>query len=301
MHITSPTRADAKHPGTVRGQTPERPTFLMCSPDHFGVDVNRNPWLSGRRVPMRDQARQQWRVLHDTLVGLGADVLMVRPVERLPGLVFTANAGFVLGNRVVLSRFRDARRRGESGHYQRWFEEHGYRVLTLPAGGGFEGQGEMRWVGDRLLAGYHSSEDLIAHRWIEKQLGVPVLSLRLADPRFYHLDTGLCPLGSGRIAFFPPAFTPEAQDLLARNLEQTLELAFPDAIRFAANAVLVGKTAVIAAGCEGFARLMEDAGFETCALPLSQFRLEGGGAKCLVLDLNEGPEHMRQIPGSVGP
>ena len=267
-----------------------RPVFLMCPPDHFGVDTQRNPWLASRRVPRREEGRRQWTMLRDTLVDLGASVLTVRPAEGLPGMVFTANAGFVFGDRVVLSRFRDPRRRGETCHFERWFEEHGYRALILPPGAGFEGQGEMRWVGERLLAGYHSPEDLIAHRWIEEQLEVPVLSLRLADPRFYHLDTSLCPLGAGRIAFFPPAFTAEANDLLARNLDVVLELAFPDAIRFAGNAILVGKTAVIAAGCGEFGRILERAGFNTRAIPMSQFRLEGGGAKCLALDLNEGPD-----------
>ena len=293
-------RSKEKPAGSVLQPEPSPPTFLMCPPDHFGIDTDRNPWLASRRVPRRDEARRQWTTLRDTLVGLGARVSTVRPAEGLPGLIFTANAGFVFGNQVVLSRFRDPRRRGETHHFERWFEQHGYRVLRLPRGVGFEGQGEMRWVGAQLLAGYHSPADLIAHRWIEEQFEVPVLSLRLADSRFYHLDTSLCPLGSGRIAFFPPAFTPEAQGLLARTLDQTLELAFPDAIRFAANAVLVGKTAVIAAGCDGFGRILEEAGIETRALPLSQFRLEGGGAKCLVLDLNEGPETAR-IPGSVGP
>ncbi len=267
----------------------ERPVFLMCPPDHFGDDTECNPWLASRRVPRRDEGWRQWTILRDTLVDLGARVLTVPPAVGLPGMVFTANAGFVFGDRVVLSRFRDPRRHGETCHFERWFEAHGYRVLILPPGAGFEGQGEMRWVGEGLLAGYHSPEDLIAHRWIEEQLEVPVLSLRMADPRFYHLDTSLCSLGAGRIAFFPPAFTAEANDLL-RNLDAVLELSFPDAIRFAANAILVGKTAVIAAGCGEFARMLEHAGFKTRAIPMSQFRLEGGGAKCLALDLNEGPE-----------
>ena len=46
-------------------------------------------------------------------------------------------------------------------------------------------------------------------RWpaeLEALFGLPVLSLRLVDPRFYHLDTALCVLDADTAAYYPAAF-----------------------------------------------------------------------------------------------
>ena len=38
-------------------------------------------------------------------------------------------------------------------------------------------------------------------------LGRPVISLRLVDPRFYHLDTALAALDDANIIYYPAAFS----------------------------------------------------------------------------------------------
>ena len=58
-----------------------------------------------------------------------------------------------------------------------------------------------------------------------RTLRMPVVSLELVDPRFYHLDTALAVLDDTTIAYYPPAFSDEARTKL-------LEL-FPDAIEVA--------------------------------------------------------------------
>ena len=66
---------------------------------------------------------------------------------------------------------------------------------------------------------------------------MPVVSLELVDPRFYHLDTALAVLDDTTIAYYPPAFSDESR-------AQLLEL-FPDAIEVAsADAYVLGLNAV---------------------------------------------------------
>ena len=40
---------------------------------------------------------------------------------------------------------------------------------------------------------------------------MPVVSLELVDPRFYHLDTALAVLDDTTIAYYPPAFSDESR------------------------------------------------------------------------------------------
>ena len=88
-------------------------TFLMCAPDHFEVSYVINPWMAGNIAHgNRGVAMQQWLALVEA-IGQVADIKMMPAMPGVPDLVFTANAGVVLGNKVVLSRFRHVERQPE--------------------------------------------------------------------------------------------------------------------------------------------------------------------------------------------
>jgi len=57
-----------------------------------------------------------------------------------------------------------------------------------------------------VLAGHGFRTEAAAHSEAQEALGRPVVSLRLIDPRFYHLDVALAPLDDENIAYFPGAF-----------------------------------------------------------------------------------------------
>ena len=81
--------------------------LLVCPPDYFQIDYEINPWM--RRENGVDPARavRQWQALMTVLeqdVGVGVE--RMQPVQGLPDLVFTANAGVVVGRRALVSRFR---------------------------------------------------------------------------------------------------------------------------------------------------------------------------------------------------
>jgi lysine-ketoglutarate reductase/saccharopine dehydrogenase-like protein (TIGR00300 family) len=121
------------------------------------------------------------------------------------------------------------------------------------------------------------------------------LSLRLVDERFYHLDVCFCPLPGGRAFYYPGAFDHRSLELIRSRFspEDRHEVSEADALAFACNAVVAGKTVITnAAGVELSARL-RDWGFEVVACPVSEFILAGGAVKCLALqatlDFGSGP------------
>ena len=266
-------------------------SFLMCAPDHYDVDYVINPWMEGNiHKSSRDRAVEQWEKLHHTLKE-HAIVDLVTPAKGWPDMVFTANAGLVLGKTVVLSRFMHKERQGEEPYFKQWFEENGYTVHELPKDLPFEGAGdalldrEGRW----LWAGYGFRSELDSHPYLAKWLDIEVLSLRLIDERFYHLDTCFCPLKNGYLLYYPAAFDSYSNRLIEMRVsqEKRIAIAEADAVNFACNAVNVDHIVVMNQATDALKAQLADAGFQVIETPLNEFLKAGGAAKCLTLRVTE--------------
>jgi lysine-ketoglutarate reductase/saccharopine dehydrogenase-like protein (TIGR00300 family) len=270
----------------------------MCPPEHYAVDYVINPWMEGNiHKSSRETAIQQWQGLHAALKEL-AKIESVTPQAGLPDMVFTANAGLVVGKRFVLSRFMHRERRGEEAHFKQWFADHKFEVFELPADLPFEGAGDalLDRSEERLWAAYGFRSELDAHPFLATWLEIEVVSLRLIDPRFYHLDTCFCPLEGGYLLYYPTAFDARSNRLIEQRIpsEKRIAVNETDAARFACNAINLGKRIVFnEAGAELKARL-EALGFSISETPLGEFIKAGGAARCLTLRLNEpAPKHAR--------
>jgi len=235
-------------------------------------------------------AMPQWEGLYEILKQ-HVEVERVDPQPGLPDMVFTANAGLVLGQTVVLSHFLHPERQGEEPHFRRWFEEHNYEVKELPRGLPFEGAGDAlvdrdgRW----LWAGYGFRSELDSHPCLARWLETEVLSLRLVDRRFYHLDTCFCPLEDGWLLYYPPAFDAFSKRLIEMRVpaEKRIAVGEADAVNFACNAVNVDRTVIMNKATPELRGRLESAGFSLVETPLTEFLKGGGAAKCLTLRLTE--------------
>ncbi|MBD2409661.1 TIGR00300 family protein [Nostoc calcicola FACHB-389] len=265
--------------------------FLMCPPDHYDVDYVINPWMEGNiHKSSRDRAVEQWQGLHQILKQ-HAIVDLVPPEKGWPDLVFTANAGLVLGDNVVLSRFLHKERQGEEPFFKQWFEANGYTVNELPKDLPFEGAGdalldrEGRW----LWAGYGFRSELDSHPYLAKWLDIEVLSLRLIDERFYHLDTCFCPLANGYLLYYPGAFDSYSNRLIQMRVapEKRIAIAEADAVNFACNAVNVESIVIMNKASDALKSRLADVGFQVLETPLTEFLKAGGAAKCLTLRVTE--------------
>ncbi len=265
--------------------------ILMCAPHHYDVDYVINPWMEGNiHRSSRDTAQAQWDQLYQVLKTYAA-VDLVEPQKGWPDMVFTANAGLVLGDTVVLSRFFHPERQGEEPYFQQWFENQGYTVHTLPKSLPFEGAGDAlldrsgRW----LWAGYGFRSELDSHPFLAKWLDVEVLSLRLVDRRFYHLDTCFCPLTDGYLLYYPAAFDTYSNRMIELRVPAEKRIAIDelDAVNFACNSVNVGSVVVMNKASDGLKQILGDRGFTVVETPLTEFLKAGGAAKCLTLRVTE--------------
>jgi arginine dihydrolase len=267
------------------------PTFLMCSPELYEVNYVINPWMEGNmHASSKRKAAAQWEQLRSAISRF-ARVELVRPQPGSPDMVFTANAGLVRHGVVALSRFLHPERQGEEPHFSKWFGDSGFAVRQMPRDTPFEGEGDalFEWDGSRLWAGHGVRTLESTHRWLVDIWRVEVISLRLVDPRFYHLDTCFCPLFGGYLMYFPKAFDAESLAKIEARYPQNKRICVDDsdALRFACNAVNVGRVIVLNEISAELSHRLETLGFSVVQVPLSEFLKAGGAAKCLALRLSE--------------
>ncbi len=205
---SSPAVAPAASPEPAAREASAR-RFLMCRPEHFAVTYAINPWMDPDAGADRDRAVAQWEALRDAYLALGHRVELIEPVEGLPDMVFAANGALVVGGRVYGARFRHPERAAEGPAYAEWFRRNGFADVLEPEHVN-EGEGDFLVLDDLILAGTGFRTDVAAHQEAQEFLGRPVVTLRLVDPRFYHLDTALFPLGGRNVAYYPGAFSPAA-------------------------------------------------------------------------------------------
>jgi len=263
----------------------------MCPPKLYEVDYVINPWMAGNvHCASREQATAQWEELRNALERI-AKVLLVEPQPGWPDMVFTANAGLVRDGVVAISRFFHPERQGEELHFRKWFDDLGFTVCDMPRATPFEGEGDALFEaeGSRLWAAHGIRTTQSTHSRLAFLWGVEVVSLRLVDPRFYHLDTCFCPLKGGYLLYFPAAFDAESNAKIESRYphERRIPVSESDALRFACNAINVGQWILLNEISSDLSRQLESRGYHVVQLRLTEFLKAGGAAKCLALRLSD--------------
>ncbi len=282
----------------MMAQSTGLPRVLMCPPDCFAVEYVINPWMEGHigRTDL-DTARRQWDGLYHAIAAR-TDVELIEAGPRLPDMCFAANGGLVIGNRFLCSAFRVPQRRPEETLYSQWFEHHHFEVLRPADDEPFEGEGDaLVQPGQALIwAGYGVRSSLDAHRSLTELFGMEVVSLRLVDHRFYHLDTCLYPLPGGRLVYYPAAFDELSLREIAQRIppSQRIEVSEADALRFTCNSLRLGDVILTNDASPALQRQLNDWGFEVVRCPVDEFLLSGGAVKCLSLLLDQ------ELPSSYG-
>ncbi len=257
--------------------------YAMTAPTFFAVEYAINPWMDTSTPVDVHLAMNQWEMLRQTYKELGHTVELVEPVSGLPDMVYAANGGLLVGDKAVVANFTYPQRVPEAAAYAEWMARHGFDpVQTRHVN---EGQGDLLVAGSTVLAGYGFRTDVRAHDEIADAVGMPLVSLELIDPRFYHLDTALAVLDDTTIAYYPPAFSDESRSRLLDLYPGAIEVATADAFVLGLNAVSDGLHVVHPAAATGFAEQLADVGFVPIGVDLSELLKGGGSIKCCTLEV----------------
>jgi len=308
----------------------------MGDPLYFSVKGGANPHtrnlLGLKKTVDADRARAQWHAMAKALIDHGVEVLIVEPHERLPGLVYPANAGFLFppdGVPADRKTFYLANllptRAPEREVYRIFIQSIGFVTRDVQAR--FEGEADFIPASDYLL---------FTHGRIERQRFVPrfglppwkrvygfrsdmhalaelsaiasgrtILSLELCLEAHYHGDTVLCSFGRQRefLLAYLQGLAPASRENLQKAFGASLiPLSDADAGLYAANSFQVDRNGELfffmpRGVSEALCRQIRERGVEPVLIDVSEFLAKGGGSiKCMILDL--GPS--RELPSSLG-
>ncbi|MFF4773611.1 dimethylargininase [Microtetraspora fusca] len=275
---TLPAATSGDRTGTARH-------YLMCRPEFFAVTYAINPWMDPDQGADTARAVRQWEELRAAYERLGHKVSLIDPVDGLPDMVFAANGALVVDGRVYGAKFTHAERAAEGPAYLRWFADRGFETMAPTHTN--EGEGDFLTLDDVVLAGTGFRTDVAAHVEAQEFVGRPVVTLRLIDPRFYHLDTALFPLDGHNVAYYPGAFSEGSRNVLRRMFPDAVIATEEDAAVLGLNAVSDGANVVINAEATGLSRELERLGYNVVPVELSELRKAGGGPKCCTLEIRE--------------
>lgn len=274
-----------------------RPFFVMTDPGCFNVSYRINPWMNPDNwtAEQAAQACAGSAALRQALEAAGAHVEVIGAVKGLPDLVFPANAAVVLDGKALLARFRYPERQGEEAVFRSVFQRLKARglihqIVDLPEGLFHEGAGDAIWDHDRRFfwAGYGPRSSRGALKVLRETFGQEVVPLELATEKFYHLDTCFCPLAGGKVLYYPPAFTPEAQATIRQRVPeaQRIEATDEEAAAFCVNAVNIGSKIVMARAPDSLRKKLRARGYTLVEVDLDPFILSGGASYCMTLRLD---------------
>jgi N-dimethylarginine dimethylaminohydrolase len=258
--------------------------YLMCPPEHFAVRYAINPWMEPDKPTDAVKAMRQWAQLRQSYLDLGHEVRTIEPVSGLPDMVFAANGATVVAGTVLGARFLYPQRGGEADAYMDWFRDRGYPNVRVPVHVN-EGEGDILFTGRVLMAGYGFRTVQAAAAELASVFGRPVVSLRLVDPRFYHLDTALCVLDGDTAMYYPAAFDDAGRAAIAEQFTELIEAKDEDAEVLGLNAVSDGRHVVLPVQARGLAAQLSERGFTPVGVDMSELLKGGGGPKCCTLEL----------------
>jgi N-dimethylarginine dimethylaminohydrolase len=266
---------------------------LLTAPTYFDIRYVINPHMAGNMGDVHThEAHRQWQALRTAYLDLGFETHTAAAVPDLYDMVFCANQTLPYrtpeGQQgVVLSQMYAPERRPEVPHYEAFFQEMGYHISTLlPAMEcAFEGMGDAIWHTGRYLiwGGHGYRTDASAYAALSEMLDVPIITLSLIDPDFYHLDTCFCVLDEQTVLIYPGAFETEGLALIHHFFERVLEAPEDEArTQFACNAHCPdGQHVLIQRGSNTTNKMLCASGFLPVEVETSEFLKAGGSVFCM--------------------
>jgi N-dimethylarginine dimethylaminohydrolase len=272
---------------TYMERLPRTRTYLLCPPDHFVVEYAINPWMDTTIPVDAALALKQWQLLRDTLTDLGHTVHILDAEPGLPDMVYAANGAFTVDGVAYGAKFRYPQRAAEAAGHERFYARAPWRFVAPTRTN--EGEGDFAYLpgayGGLILAGHGFRTEVAAHAEAQEALGRPVVSLRLVDPAFYHLDTALAALDDRNVAYYPGAFSAASQRVLRQLFPDAVLADRDDAEAFGLNLVSDGWHVVLNNEATGMAEKAHAAGYLPVPVELSELKRGGGSVKCAVAEL----------------
>lgn len=291
-------------------------TVLMSDALNFSAEQAINPYYFDSSTNTFI-AQHEHNAIRAALEEAGVTVITTpSPAESQDG-VYTANWALVRDDTAVLARLPNVRK-AEEACARAALEKLGKKVVEVPEGLRFSGQGDALACGNYLFCGRGYRSDEAAQQFAAEQLGYTRIQLQTIpqldennqpvintisgweDSFFYDIDLALSIIrppvideagnitSRGLIAYCPEAFTPESrQKILTLDDIETIEVSLDEAERaFACNLVSTGSVVVMGDGAPALKAALEAHGLKVVTPHITELSKGGGYIRCTTLTLN---------------
>ncbi len=288
-------------------------TVLMSGAAFFNDTYAINAHMDAA-VPVNvPQAAAELASIKLALEQAGTKVIQVSPPEYCQDGVYTANWALCRGESAVMSSLPNVRKK-EEPYAEKVLIDLGKRIIKVPEGLKFSGQGDALPCGDLLFVGSEYRTDKKVHEFLSKTLGYWVIGLQTRPKRrlfgwgprvinrqtgwpdsyYYDLDLALAILKppaegqKGLIAWCPEAFTRSSRRLLRElNDVDKIEVSRHEATKgLGCNLVSTGETVIMSAKAPELQAAIEERGLKTIVINAPELAKGGGYIRCTTLTLD---------------
>jgi len=273
--------------------------LLMVRPTYFNVNYAINPHMLDSEGKLNeidvDLAKRQWDELLKAYQKIGIEVSIIEGVKKLPDMVFSANHGLpvTFKKEIVLSCMTHPDRKNEIRYFKSWYENANYKVHEnlINSNIAFEGMGDAIWPPNKevLFGGWGFRTDFKAYQEIEKILDIKIVTLKLINESFYHLDTCFAILNDQTVAIFEDAFDEESLIKIKNHFHKIIKIDLYEATScFAGNCFSPdSKYVFLNTGSPKFCAHLVDNGFKPVEVDTSEFIKAGGSVFCMKMVLED--------------
>lgn len=276
----------------------------MSGADYFDDGFAINAYMDDQVAVDVEQAKAEHDEIRHALQQAGVEVIQVAPPRGCQDGVYTANWGLCRGDTVVMSELPN-KRQAEQPYAADVLSKLGKRLVYVPNGLKFSGQGDALPCGSYLFAGTGYRTDAAVHDFLAKEFGLQVISLQTIpsldangkpvinavtgwpDSLFYDLDLAISVLKPDLIAWCPKAFTPESQAKIRALTDlDKIEVDYDEAANFACNLVSTGETVIMGSDVPKLQSAIEAKGLKTITPTIVELAKGGGYIRCTTLTLD---------------
>jgi len=234
---------------------------------------------AGLGAPDYERALQQHTKYCDALVECGLRVITLATDEDFADSTFVEDTAVVTDHFALITRPGAPSRAGETVSMRRALAEFFPNLASIEAPGTVDG-GDVCEAGKHFFIGISERSNEAGARQLTALLapfGYAGVSVDIRSERsLLHLKSGLAYLGENRLV---------VTEALADRAEFAGydEVLVNDAEAYAANCVRVNDFVLVAAGYPVFIRRLQDLGYRTIELEMTEFEKMDGGLSCLSL------------------
>jgi N-dimethylarginine dimethylaminohydrolase len=254
--------------------------ILMQSPDV-------NPWTDKVKLI------KEWSELRNNLIKIGIDVIVIPKIQGND--LNLSKRAFLFEDHAFISVFTsDKDSAVREVKLSDWIREHDftpsnhYVVYCGEADTLIESNIVWYAFGRNSTFGYKYWLDKVFDKSIKTVRALQMHNDSLAvQPPIDYLNQCFCPLGHGKLMWYPEAFSKHSQMTIRTWFADRIEITSADLVSMACTAIVQGKNIIIPKVSNHLIRMLTESGFNVIVQDMPTLVDMGLGCKSLVINVNE--------------